>query len=130
MAIRSSARRARLAALLLGVLALVLPTGALAARPDASQSASLSFTGCEARVVADWANQPGRYKHYQVWLMNDQTGTLYGAGEGSARAGHIDATLRLIAGSTRNFRVALWFLDRDGVVVNGALSSWVSADCQ
>jgi hypothetical protein len=130
MAIRSSARRARLAALVLGVLALALPAGAMAARPEASQSASLSFTGCEARVVADWANQPGRYKRYQVRLVNDENGTQYHAGDGSARAGHVDTTLHLIAGSTKNFRVVLWFLDRDGVVVNGATSSSVSADCQ
>jgi hypothetical protein len=130
MAGRLIKRRARLAVLALSALALAFPASALALKPVPSQSASLSFDGCDARVVADWANQPGRYQTYQVRLMNDENGTLYHAADGRARSGHVDVTLRLIAGSEKNFRVVLWFFNREGAVVNGALSAWVPATCQ
>ena len=126
---RMNGRRGRIAALALTALALAEPATALAGKPTPTQSASLSFSGCDARVVADWANQPGKFKAYQVRVMNDVNGTLYHAGEGSARSGQVDTVLRLRAGETKSFRVALWFVDRNGAVVNGALSAWVPAAC-
>ena len=127
---RANGLRGRILAVVFSGLVLALPATALAGKPEATQSANLTIEGCNARVVADWANQPGRYKTYQVRLMNDLTGTLYSAADGSSRAGHVDTVVRMIAGETRNFRVALWFFDRDGVVVGAALSGWVSAACQ
>jgi hypothetical protein len=125
-----STARGRILALGLSALLVAVPATALAGRPEATQSASLSFDGCNARVVADWANQPGKFKTYQVRLMNDVNGSLYHAGDGAARAGHIDTVLQLRAGETKNFRVVLWFFDRNGAVVNSALSGWVPAACE
>jgi hypothetical protein len=127
---RSVPRRAKVLAVALALSgAIALPAMTLAAKPEPTQSVSLSFDGCNARVVADWANQPGRYKRYTIRVFNDVHGTQLLAAEGSARSGHVDTIVGNSAGTTKNFIARLWFLDRDGVVVGGAASAWVEADC-